>query len=139
MEPLKQKTSPTKDDAITNTLQRRNKMNQLVRTTMALDLVRRAVGGDIESQGVAVLYNVMNNDPDPLTINDLMRLVGASHGSISRYLRLLGSADDHPRGGKCHELVMCVEDPSDRRRKLVTLSPKGRRLRSALSSLLTHV
>ena len=97
--------------------------------SVALDMIRKATSGDVESQALALLLHVLVRDPDPLLVKDLTRMVGVSHGSIIRNLRLLGSDDDHPRGGKCAGLISCTIDPNDKRRKLVMLSAAGRRLR----------
>ena len=102
----------------------------------AYDLIRRESGGDLESQGASLLLHIMTHDPDPLLVKELMLMVDVTHGSIIRYLRLLGSDDDHPRGGECAGLVQCVIDPTDKRRKLVTLSAKGRRLKAKISEIL---
>ena len=100
------------------------------------DLIRREAGGDLESQGASLLLHIMAHDPNPLLVKELMVMVDVTHGSIIRYLRLLGSDDDHPRGGECAGLVQCVIDPADKRRKLVTLSAKGRRLQAEISEIL---
>ena len=106
-------------------------------TSDSLDIIRRALGGDMESQGISMLLKIMLLDPQPVLVSELIVLVGVTHGSIVRNLRLLGSDDDHPRGGKCAGLIQCHYDPADKRRKLVNLSPKGRLLRSILQALST--
>lgn len=98
----------------------------------SLDAIRDAVGGDLETQGVAVLLNVMRVDPQPILVRELVKEVRVTQGSVARYLRLLGDANDHPRGGECAGLLQCTIDPTDKRRKLVTLSPKGRALKTCL-------
>lgn len=112
-------------------------MNRYFRNvSKAIDIIRKAAGGDMETQGIAILFAVMSRDPDPLLVKDLMNMVGVSHGSTIRYLRLLGSDDNHPRGGECLGFLQSTQDSSDKRRKLVTLSAKGRRLRAELNGVL---
>jgi len=101
--------------------------------TKTFDIIRRYAGGDLETQGVSLLLHVMEHDPNPLLVKELMDMVGVSHGSIIRYLRLLGSDDDHPRGGECAGLIQCVIDPADKRRKLVQLSTLGRMMRTEIA------
>jgi DNA-binding MarR family transcriptional regulator len=102
------------------------------------DEVRKEAGADIESQGISLLFHVMNHDPDPLLVKELQALVQISHGSVIRNLRVLGSADDHPRGGECKHLIKTFTDTKDRRRKLVMLSHKGRQLRERILSILAE-
>ncbi|MCP4126776.1 MAG: hypothetical protein GY753_06910 [Gammaproteobacteria bacterium] len=105
----------------------------LLGVSASLDSIREAVGGDLETQGAALLLQVMCHDPHPLLVKELVVLVGVSHGSIVRYLRLLGNEGGHPRGGECADLVQSVTDPTDKRRMLITLSPKGRRLKAEIT------
>jgi len=97
-----------------------------------VDTIRNSTCSDIEAQGISLLLHVMSHDPNPLTVKELQDLVGVSHGSIIRYLRLLGNNDDHPRGGECFGLIQSVYCTEDRRRKLVTLTTKGRKLNQEL-------
>ena len=97
-----------------------------------IDTIRNSTCSDIEAQGISLLLHVMSHDPNPLTVKELQDLVGVSHGSIIRYLRLLGNNDDHPRGGECFGLIQSQYCTEDRRRKLVNLTSKGRRLERKL-------
>ena len=97
-----------------------------------IDTIRNKTCSDIEAQGISILLHVMCHDPNPLTVKELQDLVGVSHGSIIRYLRLLGNNDDHPRGGECFGLIQSQYCTEDRRRKLVTLTTKGRQLNREL-------
>jgi len=99
-----------------------------------IDTIRNSTCSDIEAQGISLLLHVMSHDPNPLTVKELQDLVGVSHGSVIRYLRLLGNNDDHPRGGECFGLIQSVYCTEDRRRKLVTLTTKGRQLKRELQN-----
>ena len=92
------------------------------------DEVRKEAGADIESQGISLLFHVMNHDPDPLLVKELQALVQISHGSVIRNLR----------GGECKHLIKTFTDTKDRRRKLVMLSHKGRQLRKRVLSILAE-
>ena len=99
-----------------------------------IDRIREATTSNIESQGISILLHIMEYDPNPMLVKELQDLVGVSHGSVIRYLRLLGNNDDHPRGGECFGLVQSVYCTEDRRRKLVTLTTKGRQLKRELQN-----
>lgn len=99
-----------------------------------IDRIREATTSNIESQGISILLHVMEHDPNPMLVKELQSAVGVSHGSIIRYLRLLGNNDDHPRGGECFGLIQSVYCTEDRRRKVVTLTAKGRQLKQELQN-----
>ncbi len=104
------------------------------RTAKIVDRIREVTTSNIESQGVSILLHVMEHDPNPMLVKELQSEVGVSHGSIIRYLRLLGNNDDHPRGGECFGLIQSQYCTEDRRRKLVTLTSKGRKLKTELQN-----
>lgn len=111
-------------------------MNIFQKLTHSFDMIRQSIGQDIETQALALLLHTMTHDPNPLLVKELQDLAKCSHSSASRNLRVLGSSDDHPRGGECAGLLQAVIDPKDKRRKLVTLSAKGRRLKAQLSTMI---
>ncbi len=100
--------------------------------------VRQEAGSDVEAQAVSILFSVMSHDPNPLLVKELQSLCSCSHGSVIRNLRILGSDDDHPRGGECKHIIKTIIDPKDRRRKLVTLSHKGRQMRDRILNILNE-
>jgi len=110
-------------------------MNTLNKLNDTFDIMRRYAGGDMETQGVSIMLHVMQHDPNPLLVRELMDMVGVTHGSIIRYLRLLGSDDDHPRGGQCAGVIQCIIDPTDKRRKIVQLSTLGRMMRAEIAHI----
>ena len=97
-----------------------------------IDLIRNDIGHDTEAQALSLLAHFMTHDPNPLLIKELISLTGATQPSVIRYIRILGDNDDHPRGGECLGVLQVVSCSEDKRRKLITLSSKGRRLKKHL-------
>ena len=104
--------------------------------TNIIDTLRSEAGESIEAQGLSLLTHVMAHDPDPLIVKELMDLTDSSQASVIRNLRVLGVKDEHPRGDVCRGLLNSITCSKDRRRKVVTLSAKGRRLKSKIENLL---
>ena len=61
-----------------------------------------------------------------LTMSELGEQTGLTQSSVSRNVAALSKVHRTRRPG--HDLVYTEEDPIERRRKLVLLSPKGKRL-----------
>lgn len=68
-----------------------------------------------------------------ITMKDLADRVGVSQSSMSRNVAAL--SETHRYGKAGYDLVFATEDPTERRRKIVKLTPKGRRVAAGLSSL----
>lgn len=111
-------------------------VNQYALMAGAVDFIRSEVSTDLEAQGLSIILNVMWLSPQPMLIAELQELVGISHGSVARYLRVLGDSDDHPRGGACANILHVYTDVTDARRRLVMLAPKGVEMRKELGRIL---
>lgn len=61
-----------------------------------------------------------------LTMAELGDQVGLSQSSVSRNVAALGKFHRYGKAG--HDVVSAEEDPVERRRKIVKLTPKGKRL-----------
>lgn len=59
-----------------------------------------------------------------LSLKELADRVGIGMASASRYVAAFGKPN--PKGTKGHGLVVAVEDPMERRKKIITLTVKGR-------------
>ena len=79
-------------------------------------------------QTVAVFLKVANEDG--ITMKDLGESLGIPQSSCSRNVAALSKLNRLNKSG--HDLVYAVEDPVERRRKIVKLTPKGKRVAESL-------
>jgi DNA-binding MarR family transcriptional regulator len=70
---------------------------------------------------------------DGITMKDLADRVGISQSSMSRNVAALSK--QHRLGKPGYDLIAATEDPAERRRKIVTLTPKGKRVAASLSAI----
>lgn len=75
------------------------------------------------SQALSLLL-IANNEG--LSLKELAQKTGIGMASASRYVSSFGKATKP--GSKGLGLVAAVEDPQERRKKIITLTPKGRAL-----------
>lgn len=92
-------------------------------------VVIREVAPDIGIQAVHMLLEVARKPG--ITVSELIRKTGLSQSSCSRNLALLSA--QHRLGKPGLDLVYTQEDPSERRRKLARLTPKGEELVSLVA------
>jgi len=85
-------------------------------------------------QQFRVFVEVALHDPEPMPMSELSVAVGIAQSSVSRNVAALSSWSRHHEKG--HELLRAYEDPMNRRRKLVELTPKGKAVKSRLDKLL---
>lgn len=69
-----------------------------------------------------------------LTVTEIGQQGGFSLASASRYIQSLNKKNRHGRDG--HELVTDPRDPMDDRRKVLRLTPKGRRILSQIDAVI---
>lgn len=69
-----------------------------------------------------------------LTVTDLSEKGDFALSSASRYMKALGKKDRHGRAGE--EVVSDARDPMDERRKVLRLTPKGRRVVDKIQQLI---
>lgn len=100
-----------------------------------LDIVNemRDLDPEIQAQAIATLLVIAQN-PDGIKMQDLGKQVRISQSSVSRNVSLLSHTQRYGRPG--HDLVVAFEDPMERRRKLVRLTPKGKRVVNRLLDVL---
>lgn len=95
----------------------------IIRLIGAVTVIRE-VAPEIGIQAVHLLLEVARKPG--ITVGELMRKTGLSQSSCSRNLALLSA--QHRLGKPGLDLVYTQEDPSERRRKLARLTPKGEEL-----------
>lgn len=71
-----------------------------------------------------------------LSIRELSERLGIAQSSASRNVAALSRW--HSFGKPGHDLVQAEEDPRERRRKIVTLTPKGRALVEELRAIVSQ-
>lgn len=69
-----------------------------------------------------------------ISVTELSDRVGQALSSTSRNVAALGEVNRNRQQG--HNLVVAKEDPLERRKKIVSLTPKGRRVAETLITLL---
>lgn len=90
--------------------------------------VFRAIDPDMQ-MGTAVSFLMIADGDTPdggISITELSKAGGFALSSASRYVQALGAMDRHRRPG--FELVSDHVDPMERRRKILKLTPKGKRV-----------
>lgn len=83
---------------------------------------------------VFALFVIASKEPEGLSLSDLAKEANIGLASASRYVSALGKQDRRRQKG--FELVDAREDPMERRKKIVTLTPKGRVLIKKLTEIV---
>ncbi|SEL45197.1 MarR family winged helix-turn-helix transcriptional regulator [Halomonas daqiaonensis] len=91
----------------------------------------RGVGATMNIQAAHIYMEVVIQQG--ITVGELIRKTGLSQASCSRNLALLSKVQRHGRPG--FDLVVSLEDPYERRRKVTYLTPRGGELAAALSDI----
>src|SRR5271167_3863222 len=112
------------------------------------------MAGSRESGGIATVIRILGAfrqlDPDMpiqyalsfltiarhegLSMGDLAQRLGIAQSSASRNIAALSRWHSFGKAG--HDLVEALEDPRERRRKIVSLTPRGHQLIEALRALV---
>lgn len=71
-----------------------------------------------------------------ITMKDLGQQLGVSQATMSRNIAALGKVHRLNRPG--YDLVEAQEDPAERRRKIVHLTPKGKRVQESLQEIMAE-
>ncbi|WP_018868260.1 MULTISPECIES: MarR family winged helix-turn-helix transcriptional regulator [unclassified Thioalkalivibrio] len=91
------------------------------------------VQADMPAQTLRTFIEVANRPG--ITMTELARRLGYSQASCSRNVAALGKWHSYNKKG--HDLLKAEEDPAERRRKIVKLTPKGELFAEALFKHLT--
>ena len=92
----------------------------------------RALDAEIPPQTIGTFLYVATHDG--CLMKDLADSLGVAQSTMSRNVAMLDRINRHHEPGL--DLVRAIEDPVERRRKIVRLTPKGRQLRDRLIDLL---
>ena len=103
-------------------------LDPLVRVLEAL----RTLDPDLPIQYALSFLTIAQNEG--LSIRDLSERLGIAQSSASRNVAALSKWHSFGKAG--HDLVQAEEDPRERRRKIITLTDRGRGLAAQLSSLI---
>jgi len=82
------------------------------------------------AQTMAHFLAVADRAPEEISMGELAEAIGLSQSSTSRNIAYLGKTWKPGVAGL--DLVEAFEDPMERRRKLVRLTPKGKRVAESL-------
>ena len=94
----------------------------------------RKFDSHMESQTIAVYFYVCQyGGTDGVSMQTISKELGIAQSSVSRNCYKLG---DRIKKGPGIGLLQSFEDPMERRRKLVRLTPRGKRVHSTLSELV---
>lgn len=97
-------------------------MTDLMRATVVL----RNIDPDINLAQLQCLLVVSQEEKDGISITEIANKVGITLATASRYIAALGKTNRHHEDG--FGLIETFEDPMERRRKIVRLTPKGKSL-----------
>lgn len=92
----------------------------------------RVLDPDLPIQYALSFLTIAQNEG--MSIRDLSERLGIAQSSASRNVAALSKWHSFGKAG--HDLVQAEEDPRERRRKIITLTDKGRTLARDLSALL---
>jgi DNA-binding MarR family transcriptional regulator len=92
----------------------------------------RSLSSDLPIQ-TAVIFMTIAQEPG-ITVKTLMRKTKLSQSSCSRNIALLSKIDRHGKPG--HGMVEARADPSDSRRQMIYLTPKGVEFTAILKDIL---
>ncbi|HYE53042.1 MAG TPA: winged helix DNA-binding protein [Azospirillaceae bacterium] len=112
-------------------ISRHDELNPLVRVLEEF----RTLDPDLPIQYALSFLTIAQNEG--MSIRDLSERLGIAQSSASRNVAALSKWHSFGKAG--HDLIEAVEDPRERRRKIVTLTPKGRALAERLGDLLNPV
>lgn len=103
-------------------------LDPLVRVLEAL----RTLDPDLPIQYALSFLTIAQNEG--LSIRELSERLGIAQSSASRNVAALSKWHSFGKAG--HDLVQAEEDPRERRRKIITLTDRGRELAAQLSDLI---
>ena len=113
-------------------------INQSIAVRRAIQLLEifRSIDADMPiGEAMSLLLIAQGETRDGgLTVTELNQKGDFALSSASRYMQSLNMKNRHGRAG--HELVTDPRDPNDERRKVLQLTPKGRRIIGIVTTIL---
>lgn len=121
-----------------NVMASNEKVDTKVSISKALQVLEvfRAIDPDMP-MGTAVSFLMIatgESDEGGLSVTELSKQGGFALSSASRYVQALAELDRHRRPG--HDLVSDHVDPMERRRKVLKLTPKGKRILAQIRNVI---
>ena len=105
---------------------------EAAKTTLRLLEELRKIDPEMQLQTASVFLYVAHNEG--ITMKDLGDQLGLAQSSCSRNVAYFSKINRKHKEG--YDLLVAREDPAERRRKLVYLTPKGRRIVESLGIVL---
>ncbi len=93
----------------------------------------RKLDNEIQAQTVQTFLAIAMHKKDKVPMSDLSELLGVSQASCSRNVAFF--TDWTRKKQKGPNFLTCREDPMERRRKLVYLTPKGKQFYNSLENI----
>lgn len=105
----------------------------LQKTTRVMNEFRK-LDPEMAIQQVQTFIFCALNEPKDISVKDIADSLGFSQASASRNIASFTSWNRHRRQG--HGLLDTREDPMNRSRKVITLTPKGKLVAQAITEII---
>jgi DNA-binding MarR family transcriptional regulator len=100
-----------------------------------LQVIRAELDPEMQLQTLLTLLIV---DMEPgITMTEALKKIGISQAAMSRNAAILGRL--YSKGEPGLDMIAATEDPMERRRKVMRMTPKGEKLLAELAARFTHV
>lgn len=110
-------------------------MTPLIIVSEALEAFREFTGdGDVQVQTIQTFLKIVLAGGATANFDDLSKATGVSQAAISRNIKKMAKG---PRETPGYGLIIVELDPYDSRRRVITLSPRGQQLASAMEARMT--
>lgn len=96
----------------------------------ALEAFREFTGdGDVQVQTIQIFLKIVLAGTATASFDDLSRATGVSQAAVSRNIKKMATG---PRMTEGYGLITVELDPYDARRRIISLSPRGRAMADAM-------
>ncbi len=98
----------------------------LSKLSTALEAFREFTGdGDVQVQTIQIFLKIVLAGDATANFDDISRVTGVSQAAVSRNIKKMAKG---PRQSAGYGLLIVELDPYDSRRRVITLSPRGKEL-----------